>query len=66
MPNDFEDRPPQLEDLWGSFKTTTTPPTYVPRKISQQIVLVSGAPSSLYVYDFTNNKWKVFGSSDNS
>lgn len=53
-------------DLWGKIDTITTPPTYTPKKISEQIVLVSGTPSSLYAYDFLNNTWKVFGSSDNS
>lgn len=56
----------RYDDLWGKIKTTSTPPTYVPRKLSEQIILVSGTPSSLYAYDFTNNRWKQFGSNDNT
>jgi len=57
--------PARFDDLWGKIETRTAPPEYTPKKLSEQIVLVSGTPSSLYAYDFTNNRWKVFGSSDN-
>lgn len=56
----------RLDDLLGKIETRTTVPTYIPKKLSEQIVLVSGTPSSLYAYDYLNNRWKVFGSSDNT
>ena len=56
----------RFDDLLGKIETRDVVPDYVPKKLSEQIVLVSGTPSSLYAYDFLNNKWKVFGSSDNT
>jgi hypothetical protein len=54
----------RFDDLWGKIEVRTTPPDYVPRKLQEQIVLVSGTPSSLYVYSYASNTWKQFGSSD--
>lgn len=51
--------PPKFEDLWGKIDTTDTVPTYVPKKIQEQVILyISGATLRLYVYDFTNNTWR--------
>lgn len=55
----METEPLQFEELWGKIETRDSVPTYVPKKISEQIVLyTSGATFRLYVYDFTNNAWR--------
>lgn len=56
----------RFDDLWGKIEVRTDAPTYVPKKLSEQIVLVSGTPSSLYVYSYSSNTWKQFGSNDNT
>lgn len=51
--------PTRFSELWGNVETTDTIPTYVPKKISEQIIIyINGITLRLYIYDFTNNTWR--------
>ena len=55
----METKPVQFMELWGKIDTTSTVPTYVPKKVAEQIIIyVSGVTLRLYIYDFTNNAWR--------
>lgn len=46
-------------DVLGTLKTSSTVPTHVPRKMSEQIIMyASGATYRLYIYDINNKAWR--------
>jgi len=47
-------KPPQFEELWGKIDTFDSAPTYVPRKVSEQLCIVG---TTLYIYNFVTNAW---------
>lgn len=54
------DRPlPDISSIVGLIKTRTTVPTGVPKKFSEQMVIViAGGANSLYIYDPSSNLWR--------
>ena len=49
---------PELRDITKLIDTYADVPVWSPDNLQQQIrIVTSGATSSLYVYDATNNKW---------
>lgn len=55
-----DDKVMELQDIFGMIKTLTAAPTYIPTKLSQQIVIaVAGGNNSLYVYDATTHYWRA-------
>ena len=51
--------PQRIEDIYGTFPTVSVAPTFVPRKLYEQIVVYkSGATLRLYVYDVDNRAWR--------
>lgn len=55
------EKQPDFQDLSGFIKTTTTYPSWTPRKTSEQICLyVAGSVKQLCVYDTINNDWICF------
>lgn len=46
-------------NLTGFLRTLTEEPTYIPKDISQQMVLVvTGGSTAAYFYDRSNQAWK--------
>lgn len=46
-------------NIEGFIRTLSAAPSYVPKKLSEQIVVVvSGGNMSLYIYDVTNLLWR--------
>ncbi len=49
----------RFDELDGLFQTSSSVPTHVPRKFSEQIVIyTSGATYRLYWYDNANGAWR--------
>lgn len=46
-------------NIGGFIRILSAAPSYVPKKLSEQIVVVvSGGSMSLYIYDVTNLLWR--------
>ena len=53
------DKQIRIEELDGLFKTSSSIPTHIPKKFSEQIVIyTSGSTYRLYWYDTANNAWR--------
>jgi hypothetical protein len=59
VPPDISINPPQrLPQVWGLLSTTTTKPTYVPKTLSEQMVIWNSSGTfKLCIYDTTGNVW---------
>ncbi len=48
-----------LENISSVIQTVSVVPTWIPKKLYEQVVIyVSGATYRLYVYDTVNNAWR--------
>jgi len=51
-----------LLNIEGFIQTFTEAPTYTPKKLSHQLVLVrAGGSTAVYIYDTINTQWNQIG-----